>query len=355
MRKTITPCLIQKKDNYFNVTFPEYPDCMLKCEDLDDCLTVAPAYLSAFMLYTDAEFIPHTKPLTPKTENKDQIFTLISCDMDEMENVLSDFNVSPKLFIDWLTGRMEEQQKTPQEEIINNEHNELEQQDEQHNENIEIEEVINNAEETDDNSEHISKQNKQRTDDVSEFDAMFNIPFDDSAPSKVKPEEYTDIDDNEPDEANIHMFGTAGEIEEAHPVINKSEIRQNMGKRKTVTEKLPEPSAINENNNDTPTSEIVPATEHTEEDDNNKDNDSKGLKNKVSEMNEAKKNNSGVFKIIEEEEIEFSHNTSPSSKQNKPSSTSNRQQQNFNKKKHYPPKKKKNYNNNDNNNDNKPS
>lgn len=337
MRKTITPCLIQKINDSFLVKFPEYPDCALKCENLEDCLNVAPAYLSAFMLYTENEFVPHTRPLTPRTENKDQIFTLINCDMDEMASVLLSFKVDAKEFVNWLTGRLDEHQQ--KEENINNDDTEVISMVPDTEIPEEPEEVINNELEQDisfDNNidendipEISDKANIEEThnEDPSEFDAFFNADFDDSAPPQVEIETFEDEipseDDIIPDVVEPIEPEEIIPEPEQEKTINKSELRQNRNKHKAVpietsqqevTEKEPEP-----------------------------EKETGGLKDKVTEMNDARKNNSGVFKIIEEEEMEFSQKTNNS---NKP--VSNRQQQGFNKKKNnkrYPNKNKKKDNN----------
>lgn len=345
MRQAITPCLIQKKSNYFSVKFTEYPDCELKCSNLEDCLDVAPVFLASHLLSIDEEFKPHTKPLTPKTDNKDQIFTLIKCDMDEMENILADFKVSAQEFVNWLNGKTDETElPVPAEPEKNASKEETELSEPVQEEKHPVSEKVTNKEEP-------SVSNA-----ANEFDILFNsppntLPEDKVPAADVVSEETSDEGPENKDEA------VAVTQPEAH---GRNDIRQHRNNRNRTEHKPAAPVKDKETNKPSLASEPIPEQNEDKElvkkekpKEETPAKEPEGLKDKVKDMNYEKHNNAGVFDVIEEEELEFASKANNKPKEKTSASTPNRHQQNFNKKnnKHYPKKKKSN--NNANNNDNK--
>lgn len=344
MRQTITPCLIQKKSDFFSVKFTEYPDCELKCSNLEDCLDVAPVFLASYLLSIDEEFKPHTKPLTPKTDNKDQIFTLIKCDMDEMENILIDFKVSAQEFVNWLNGRTDETElPAPAEPEKNADKEETEVSEPVQKEEPSVSEKV------------INKEEPSASDAADEFDILFNsspdtIPKGKAPAADVVSEEPSDESSENKDEAvAVTQPDTHG----------RNDIRQHRNNRNRPEHKPAAPVKDKEADKLSLTLEPIPEQNVVEEpvkeekpEDEKPAKEPEGLKGKVKDMNYEKHNNAGVFGVIEEEELEFVSKPNNKPKEKTPASTPNRHQQNFNKKnnKHYPKKKKGNNNPNNNNN-----
>lgn len=313
MRKTVTSCLFQKeKDNLFKVIFLEYKDIEIYCESLEDALNISPVYLSTYMLFNESEFVPHIAPLTPpRSRDNNSFFSLIVCDLDEMQEVLDEYSITAKEFLDWLYGNSDEilEKKAPEKQKTKRPAPDASKPDLK---------LVPNTE-----PEPFSETEQELENELPSVNTVPDEPDEAVYPEEDKKENEDSIEDfptdkffKDTDDADLSEFNEAFGVPE---------------------DNTPEPSDIP----DIPEPEAVPVPEEAEAPSDN-------LRDKIEDQNKKKYKSTSVFASTEEDEINFiprekGYQKEPISKE-KPVANENKHNKNNNK--NYKQKKKKKYNDN---------